>query len=125
MIRTVLLVGAGSCLGGIARLLIARLMAGLTPNTWPWGTLVANVAGCLVIGLVCGMSLRHQGMSPQLKTFLTVGFCGGFTTFSSFMNENFSLLHGEHPWQALAYTASSLVLGLIAVWCGYLLTRQY
>ena len=85
---------------------------------------VVNVVGCLLIGLVCGLAARLDGLGNGLKLFLTVGFCGGFTTFSTFCNENLALLRGGALLTAALYAALSLFVGLLAVYAGLLIARQ-
>ncbi len=126
MIRTLFFIGGGSFLGGIARYLVKIGCGKLFPAaTLPLGTLVANVAGCLLIGLFYGIASRHTTMSQDMLMFLTVGFCGGFTTFSTFMNENMSMLQGGELFSSLLYTVLSLALGLIFLYLGALASRIF
>lgn len=124
MIRTLLLIGGGSFLGGIARYLVKIGCERLFPAAaLPLGTLTANVAGCFLIGLVYGLASRHTAMPQEIILFLTVGFCGGFTTFSTFMNENFTMLQGGEFLASLVYAALSLVLGLVFLYLGAMSAR--
>ncbi len=126
MIRTLLFIGGGSFLGGIARYLVKIGCGKLFPATMlPLGTLVANVAGCFLIGLFYGIASRHTTMSQDMLMFLTVGFCGGFTTFSTFMNENMSMLQGGEFLSSLFYTVLSLIFGLIFLYFGSLASRVF
>lgn len=126
MIRTLLLVGGGSFLGGIARYLVKIGCERLFPSaTLPLGTMAANVAGCFLIGLFYGVASRHISMSQDILLFLTVGFCGGFTTFSTFINENFTMLQGGEFVASLVYAVLSLVLGLIFLYLGALSARLF
>jgi len=117
--NTILIVGAGSCLGGMARYLLSKLIQTSAGGVFPWGTLAVNVLGCLVIGFVYGLLDRGFNLSGGMKMFLTVGFCGGFTTFSTFMNENYLLFGSGHLLTVLAYAAVSLLLGLGMTYAGY------
>lgn len=123
LLSKILIVGAGSCLGGVSRYLVSRMMQTICPGEFPWGTFVVNVVGCLIIGLVYGLIDRGCEMNEGVKLFLTVGFCGGFTTFSTFMHENYLLFSGSHLLTVGAYAALSVFVGFLMVYAGYLLTR--
>lgn len=126
MIRTLLFIGGGSFFGGIARYLVKVGCGKLFPAaTLPLGTMVANVAGCFLIGLFYGIASRHTTMSQDMLMFLTVGFCGGFTTFSTFMNENMSMIQGGELFNSLLYAVLSLVLGLAFLYLGTLASRVF
>lgn len=126
MIRTLLFIGVGSFLGGIARYLVKVGCGKLFPAaTLPLGTMVANVAGCFLIGLFYGIASRHTTMSQDMLMFLTVGFCGGFTTFSTFMNENMSMIQEGELFNSLLYAVLSLVLGLAFLYLGTLASRVF
>ena len=92
MLKTLLFIGMGSFTGGVLRYLISRYVQNFLTPSFPLGTLLVNILGCFAIGLFYGLFERGNLMNPNLKMFLTVGFCGGFTTFSTFMNENFQLI---------------------------------
>lgn len=118
----------GSGLGGVCRyLLSAAIQSHAAPFTsFPWGTFTVNVAGCLLIGLCYGLFDRFCPdviVSQQIRLFLTIGFCGGFTTFSTFVNENFILLQSSDIMMALGYTALSLIAGFGMLYLGYAITR--
>ena len=91
MWKTLLCVGAGSFVGGMARYGLTRWVSAGNFTHLPLGTMVVNVAGCLFIGLLYGWFERADVLSPEWRLFLTVGFCGGFTTFSTFVHENYIL----------------------------------
>ena len=91
MWKTLLCVGAGSFVGGIARYGLTRWVSAGSFTHLPLGTMIVNVAGCLFIGLLYGWFERADVLSPEWRLFLTVGFCGGFTTFSTFVHENYIL----------------------------------
>lgn len=120
MIGNLLYVGLGSCIGGIARYLVGRLLP-LTSPGFPFGTLIVNLAGCFLIGLIFGLIDRNVGLSDGMRLFLTVGFCGGFTTFSTFMYDNFLFLEGDRLLLFFIYTSVSLIVGLLLVYAGYTL----
>lgn len=122
IVTDILVIGAGSCLGGIARYLVSRALQAVCHTLFPWGTFAVNVAGCFIIGLVFGLLDRGVTMSDSLRLFVTVGFCGGFTTFSTFMNENYLLFTGPGHLTMLLYAAGSLVAGFLALYLAYYLT---
>jgi len=123
MISTILCVGAGSFFGGICRFLGSRLMSAYLGTSFPFGTFAVNILGCLLIGLFYG--LTENNLSPNVRLFLTVGFCGGFTTFSTFANEGLQLFKTGNILQFSLYAALSVFLGILAVYAGNLLSRIF
>ena len=119
MMKDILLVCIGSFVGGGARYAISKAMQLFLPTVMPWGTLTVNVVGCFLIGLLSGLLPGNH----TAKLILVTGFCGGFTTFSTFMNENFQLGRDGHLLWAMLYTAASVVLGLLAVMAGYQIVK--
>ena len=97
----------------------------LTGPRFPWGTLLINVLGSLIIGLVAALTAlpARVGMHPDARVFLMVGVCGGFTTFSAFSLQSLELLQSGESASALGYMAGSVMLCLMAVWAGWLLGR--
>ena len=118
MLKDLLLVGLGSGLGGMCRYLVSQLLV-TTQNGFPWGTFTVNIVGSLLIGLLWGLSSRLPSLSPVLTLLFMVGFCGGFTTFSTFSREGLSLLQTQNYTLFLLYTLGSVVLGILAVMVGY------
>ena len=121
MMKDILLVGTGSFFGGIARYLIALVMKGIS-GTYPWATMTANIAGCLLIGLLIPM-LNRLSSPSQLNLLLTVGFCGGFTTFSTFSKESLNLLQSGNYTAFCLYAFGSVALGILAVAIGFTLAK--
>jgi|SRR5690349_4977179 fluoride exporter len=114
-------VAIGSALGGMARYWCSGVVATLTGEWFPWGTLVVNVSGSFIIGLMAALSAVEGPflIRPELRIFVMVGICGGYTTFSSFSLQTLELMQeGEWLW-AGANCVLSVVLCLIAVWLGY------
>lgn len=123
MLKTILFIGAGSFIGGVARYLLSRAVQSGVTSGFPWGTMVVNVAGCLLIGILYGLFERNHVGSEALRMFLTVGFCGGFTTFSTFVHENYALLGSGQFTHAILYPVTSFGVGLLAAWIGHLIVR--
>jgi CrcB protein len=125
MIKTIFLVGTGGFLGSVSRFLASRFMQNNFPSAFPFGTFLVNITGCFLIGLIYGLSERSSLVSPGWKMFLAVGFCGGFTTFSTFANENLALLRDGDFFNFLMYTGLSVFLGITATFLGVLITKIF
>ena len=123
MLKNILLIGSGGFIGSIARYFISRLNLSASFFSIPVGTLLVNISGSLLIGLLMGLAERTTILTTEARLFLMVGLCGGFTTFSSFTMENLTLLHNGQIIQILVYTTLSVLLGFFAVWIGYALTN--
>lgn len=121
--RIFLLVGAGGFLGSISRYLIAVWLTERYPSAFPYGTFAANILGCLLIGILFGLGQRYEWLTPELRLFLATGFCGGFTTFSSFTLENANLLQNSNYLAFGIYALSSFTVGLLTVFGGITLTK--
>lgn len=113
-----MMIAVGGAVGSVLRYIISKWLNEQGSGDFPWGTFVVNVVGCLIIGLVYAIEEKTGGMEPQLKLFLTVGLCGGFTTFSTFCNESFLLLRHDQLFLAALYAAASLFAGILAVYIG-------
>jgi len=123
MLRMILIIGTGSFIGGVARFLTSRLIQNLTISSFPLGTFIVNITGCFLIGLFYGLSERGNIMNDELRIFLTVGLCGGFTTFSTFTNENVSLIRDGNFSHFLLYTGLSVFIGIMATYLGNVTTK--
>jgi CrcB protein len=120
----VCLVGAGGFLGAILRYLVGGWVHGILDNvSFPYGTLVVNAAGCLAIGFLSGLAESRSVFSPEARLFLFIGVLGGFTTFSSFAYETFSLARDSENLAATMNVFGQLSLGLAGVWFGNALAR--
>ena len=117
--KQLLIVGFGGAIGSIARFLVSKLNLHWHFLSIPMGTLTVNVLGSLLIGFIAGVSARTEVISPSMRLFLMVGICGGFTTFSSFTNENLTLMQNGQFLSVLLYTGFSIFFGLLAVYLGY------
>jgi fluoride exporter len=125
MLKTLLLVGTGGFLGSISRFLASRYIQVTLPQAFPLGTFLVNISGCFLIGIIYGFSERSALLTPGWKMFLAVGFCGGFTTFSTFANENLALLRDGAFFYFVLYTGLSVLLGITATFLGVLITRLF
>lgn len=124
----ILAVFLGSGIGGVCRYLLSRLIQthAAAESLFPWGTFAINVLGCFVIGLLYGVFDRYDTsgiVSPQVRLLLTTGFCGGFTTFSTFINENYLLFQSSNLLLVTGYAAASLICGFLLLYAGYALCQ--
>lgn len=119
------LVGAGGFVGAIFRYgLSGFVQRSAAFGAFPYGTLVVNMLGCLLIGITVGFIESRQLVNPELRSFILVGVLGGFTTYSTFGLETFALLRDADFLRATANVAIHVVLGLALVWIGYSLASK-
>ena len=116
--KTALVIFAGSGVGGVLRYLIQKLFVDAGYINFPFGTFTVNILGCFLIGLFNAMAEKNNLLSPEWRLALTTGFCGGFTTFSTFANENMSLLRNGDYLHVSLYIFLSILLGIGAVVLG-------
>lgn len=121
MIGGLLSVVVGSALGGVSRYFLSGMIARGVGETFPWGTLVVNVTGSFIIGLFGGLATDNAALlgSPDLWLLAVTGFCGGYTTVSSFSLQTLALARDSERGRAMAYVALSVVLCLLAVAGGF------
>ena len=112
MFRNILLVALGGAVGSVCRYLLSCFNA-----SFPWGTFVVNILGCLFIGLLVGL-VSKGALSSEMKLLLVTGFCGGFTTFSTFANESFGMMKAGDALLMALYVGASVIIGILAVWLG-------
>lgn len=116
--KSLLVIFLGGGLGSMARYGMARWISGLHLHHFPFGTLAVNVAACFILGGLVGWGEHKQLVSADMRNFWTIGFCGGFSTFSTFSIEALYLLQGGGTFSAFLYVALSIILCLAAVWAG-------
>lgn len=124
MIRSLVIVALGGGMGSALRFLASKFVQDNMEGIFPYPTMAVNILGCLLIGIFYGLSSRGSLGGDSAKLLLTTGLCGGFTTFSTFCNENLSLMRGGHALTTLLYTSGSVVLGFIAVAVGYWIAEK-
>ena len=114
-------IALGSALGGVARYWCSGFVAARFGETFPWGTVLVNVLGSFLIGLVAALTAPDGRLlvGAHARQFIMLGVLGGFTTFSSFSLQTLNLLHAGEWGRALANVGASVVLCLVAVWLGH------
>ena len=120
-----LFVGIGSAFGGIVRYWIGLHVK--SGGSFPIATCIVNLFGSLLIGLLSGLlerSYSQSSLAPMIRSFAVIGFCGGFTTFSTFSNEIFRMLHHSQYGAAFLYLSISILAGLGAVFAGYAIAKS-
>lgn len=121
MIKNLALVFVGGGLGSCLRYWIGTYLN--KADAFPFGTLLVNISGSLLIGIILGMALKNQMLNANTTLLFAVGFCGGYTTFSSFAYESYTLLKNDQLWALATYTIGSFGAGILAVFVGLWLSR--
>ena len=116
-------IAIGSALGGVSRYLVGGVVQRATGAGFPTGTLLVNVTGSFLLGLFLRYGLETPTLTPELRAFLTIGFCGGYTTFSTFSYEAVALLEDGQWSRAAFYMGASLLLSIAATLLGLLAAR--
>lgn len=121
--KDILLVGCGGFVGSVCRFLIGKLTNHYWSGGFPLATFMVNMLGCMVIGILFGLLENHKILSPSHNLLLVTGFCGGFTTFSTFANESW-MLGNKGDWAVMTlYLAASVIGGILCVWAGRAIIR--
>lgn len=117
-------VAVGAAVGGVSRYYLASSLQQRLGASFPWGTLVVNVTGSLLLGFLIRYALSTPAVSVEMRALLTTGFCGGYTTFSTFSFETVALIEEGQYERAGAYVFGSVIFSLIATFCGFILARE-
>ena len=120
---TYTLIALGGAIGAVSRFLVSTWVYSKAETIFPWGTFAVNISGCFLVGLVYILSVELLVISPNMRTFLAVGFLGAYTTYSTFSLEILNLLKAGQIKLALLNSFGTLLAGLLAVWAGFLLAR--
>ena len=122
--KHLIIIGLGGMAGSVSRYLMQQAVLRHYTTIFPLGTFTVNIIGCLLIGLIFGFAERFEWMSQEWRLLLAVGFCGSFTTFSTFAFDNLQLIKDGNYYQLIGYTIASVLLGVVFVWLGFLVTRS-
>lgn len=122
MLKNFLFVGLGGGIGAMLRYLFSSL---IKHTSFPYHTLLINIAGSLLIGIIFGLSVKTDAISEQIKLFVATGICGGFTTFSAFSLENMQMLKEGDYTTAAVYIFASVALCIVAVFAGFKIINQF
>lgn len=122
--RLLAYIGVGSALGGIARFLLSAALQQRASTSFPLGTLAVNITGSLLLGFLLRYSLSTPAVSAELRAMLTTGFCGGYTTFSTFSYETAVLLEDGDYRRASVYMAASVLASLAGMFLGFAGARE-
>jgi CrcB protein len=117
-------IAVGSALGGVSRYLVGGVLQRAAGGGFPIGTLVVNITGSFLLGLFLRYAVDTPTLTPEWRAFLTVGFCGGYTTFSTFSYETVALAEDGQWARAALYVALSVGLSLVATFAGFVAARE-
>jgi CrcB protein len=123
MIRALLLAGLGGGIGSMLRYLTSVVVAKYVQGVFPLAIFIVNIGGCFLIGVFMGLMEGRQCVNPDLRFLFITGFCGGYTTFSTFAAENVGLVQAGHLPTAILYVVASVAVGMGAVWLGLMLGK--
>jgi len=122
--KEVFIVGIGGFAGSISRYLLQMAVISRFTLLFPLGTFAVNLIGSLIVGLVIGFADRYQWMTYEWRLFLAIGFCGSFTTFSSFAFDNVRLLQDGNYYHLFWYVSLSFILGVALAWAGFMFVKS-
>ena len=119
MLKSMIIVGIGSFIGGSLRYVTSTMMKNVCGQNFPWGTLTVNLLGCLVFGLIFALFSKYATTSSPWYLLFTTGICGGFTTFSTFANESMQMLQSGNIGGFIGYVSTSVIGGIALIGLGY------
>lgn len=119
--KNILLIGLGGAIGSVIRFALGQFVKKYWELSFPLATFIVNFIGCFLIGILIAYFQKNN--NDGLKLLLITGFCGGFTTFSSFAAENLELIHNNQISIALVYILGSILIGVLAVWAGIMIMK--
>lgn len=119
MLKSMIIVGIGSFLGGSLRYVTSTMMKNVCGQDFPWSTLTVNLLGCLVFGLIFALFSKYATTSSPWYLLFTTGICGGFTTFSTFANESMQMLQSGNIGGFIGYVSTSVIGGIALIGLGY------
>ena len=123
MLKKLVFIALGGAAGSVLRYLIQHFTHKNYPGLFPYGTFLVNIMGCLIVGFLVSWASGNKALSETLTLMLITGFCGGFTTFSTFAHEGNLLLLQQKPAQAFLYMGLSIILGMLLAYLGFRLGK--
>ena len=117
MFREMVAIFVGGGIGSIIRYLITKISF-FSFNSFPYSTFISNIIGCFILGLALTYFMKNDSQNSTIFLFIAVGFCGGFTTFSTFSSEGLELINNGNLITFIVYTLTSIFLGIVAVYLG-------
>lgn len=123
MFKAMLIAGLGGFVGTCLRFLVGKLFHFAGCTAFPWGTFTVNLVGSFIIGILFGLAEKSNLISPSMNVLLITGFCGGFTTFSSFADDMYLMVEQRQWLWFVLYVGLSFLLGLALVWIGRSIVR--
>jgi len=120
----ILAIAAGGSIGAVMRYLVSTGVYSWFGRGFPYGTLVVNILGSLLMGLLYELFLQRLSVSPEIRAVLLIGFLGAFTTFSTFSIETINLIEQGDLIKAIINMLASVILCVLAAWCGLQIVRQ-
>ncbi|MFN2602391.1 MAG: fluoride efflux transporter CrcB [Gemmatimonadaceae bacterium] len=125
MSRLVWYVAAGSAVGGVCRFLLSTFIQQRSGGSFPLGTLLINITGSFVLGFLVRYALATPAITPELRALLMTGFCGGYTTFSTFSFETATLIEEAQYQRAGLYMSLSVGIALLGMFAGFVVAREF